>query len=161
MKTKTSSERMQIMFEYAPISLWEEDFSRIKIAFDNLRAQGVESLAPYLDMHPEFLDECMSRIIVRRVNQKTLELFKAKTEAELLANLGDVFRDEMRAHFRDELMALWEGKTYKLRPRWHPHCYTPALVNTTPRAADLGCRTGHPGGHNTTERSRTPFSGAV
>jgi diguanylate cyclase (GGDEF)-like protein len=112
MKTKTSSERMQIMFEYAPISLWEEDFSRIKIAFDNLRAQGVESLAPYLDMHPEFLDECMSRIIVRRVNQKTLELFKAKTEAELLANLGDVFRDEMRAHFRDELMALWEGKTY-------------------------------------------------
>jgi len=112
MKTRDNSERMQIMFEYAPISFWEEDFSGIKIAFDDLRAQGVESLAPYLDSHPDFIDECMSRIIVRRVNQKTLALFKAKSEAELLANLGVVFRDEMRTHFRDELLALWEGKTY-------------------------------------------------
>lgn len=110
--THDRSESERMMFEYAPISLWIEDFSGIKHAFDDLRSQGVEMLAAYLDSHPQFIDECMSKIVVTRVNQKTLALFKAKTESELLSNLGSVFRDEMRAHFRDELIALWEGKTY-------------------------------------------------
>ncbi|MCX8061901.1 MAG: diguanylate cyclase [Anaerolineales bacterium] len=112
MKAKRKTESDRIMFEYAPISLWEEDFSGIKKAFERLRAQGVESLESYLDSHPEFVDECMSKIVVRRVNQKTLELFKAQSEEELLANLSNVFRDEMRVHLRDELIALWQGKTY-------------------------------------------------
>lgn len=112
MKAKQTTESDRIMFEYAPISLWEEDFSGIKKAFGYLRAQGVELLDSYLDSHPEYIDECMSKIVVRRVNQKTLDLFKAQSEAELLANLSRVFRDEMRHHFRDELLALWEGKTY-------------------------------------------------
>lgn len=112
MKAKRKTESDRIMFEYAPISLWEEDFSGIKKAFDHLRAQGVASLGSYLDSHPEFIDECMSKIVVHRVNHKTLELFKAQSEAELLANLNRVFRDEMRHHFRDELLALWEGKIY-------------------------------------------------
>ncbi|MCS6908155.1 MAG: GGDEF domain-containing protein, partial [Anaerolineales bacterium] len=112
MRVKDTSESDRIMFEYAPISLWEQDFSGIKLALDGLRAQGIESIEPYLDSHPEFVDECMSRIVVRRVNRKTLELFKAGSQEELLANLDIVFRDEMRRHFRDELVALWEGRTY-------------------------------------------------
>ncbi|GAB4474129.1 MAG: sensor domain-containing diguanylate cyclase [Anaerolineales bacterium] len=112
MEALPRSESDRMMFEYAPISLWEEDFSGIKAAFNHLRAQGVKALEPYLDLHPEFIDECMSKIVVRRVNPKTLELFKAKSEQELLANLSYVFRGEMRFHFRDEILALWEGKTY-------------------------------------------------
>ena len=29
------------LFEYAPISLWEEDYSAIKLFFDALRAKGI------------------------------------------------------------------------------------------------------------------------
>lgn len=97
------------LFEYAPISLWEQDFSNIKQLFDELRQMGVESLDAYLDSHPAFIDECMGQIKVLNVNQKTITLFKADSKQELLSSLDRVFRDGMRHHFREELLALWSG----------------------------------------------------
>src|SRR5512140_2314200 len=98
------------LFEYAPMSLWEEDYSAIKLFFDNLRAQGIVDLAGYLDEHPEEIENTIQRVKVKRVNQQTLCLFGAASKEELLENLGKVFRDEMRIHFRSELLALWQGQ---------------------------------------------------
>ncbi len=98
------------LFEFAPLSIWEEDFSAIKSLFDDLRAQGVTSLETYMKAHPEIVDECMKRITVLRVNQETLRLFHARTQAELVENLSRIFRDEMRSRFENELLSLWEGK---------------------------------------------------
>ncbi len=92
-------EHFKTLFEYAPISLWEEDYSDLKSALDNLRTQGVKSLSDHLKKHPEFVDECMRKIIVRDVNQHTLTLFKANSKQELLDNLDKIFREEMRRHF--------------------------------------------------------------
>ncbi len=97
------------LFEYTPISLWEDDFSEIKQALDNLREQGIGNLEVYLEEHPAFIDESMQKIKVVHVNRRTLELFGAKNEADLLNNLGRVFRDEMRGHFRNELLTIWNG----------------------------------------------------
>ncbi|MBL8102618.1 MAG: sensor domain-containing diguanylate cyclase [Anaerolineales bacterium] len=97
------------LFEYAPISLWEQDFSIIKGLFDELRQTGVESLESYLDEHPSFVDECMRQIKVLNVNEKTVSMLGAKTKTDLAANLDRVFRDGMRHHFREELLALWNG----------------------------------------------------
>jgi diguanylate cyclase (GGDEF)-like protein len=98
------------LFEYAPISLWEEDYSGIKIFFDELRASGVNDLALYLEQHPREIEECMRRIRVIRVNRETLRMFAASSERELIASLDRIFRDEMRTHFRSELLALWNGE---------------------------------------------------
>ncbi len=97
------------LFEYAPISLWEQDFSGIKQLFDELRRVGVESLESYLDTRPAFVDECMRQIKVLNVNQKTVSMLKADSKAALLSNLDRVFRDGMRSHFREELLSLWNG----------------------------------------------------
>jgi diguanylate cyclase (GGDEF)-like protein len=105
-----SEARFRGLFENAPVSLWEEDYTGIKRFLDDLRAQNVADLGQYLVEHPEAVDECMARIKVLYVNQKTLDLLHAKTKPELLASLGQVFRDEMRAHFRTELVHLWEGR---------------------------------------------------
>lgn len=98
------------MIEHAPVSLWEQDFSDIKRAFDDLRSAGVTSLSAYLVEHPEFVDECIGRIKVLSVNKKTVSMFKAGTAENLLANLDRVFRDGMRHHFRSELESLWRGE---------------------------------------------------
>ncbi|HSB00204.1 MAG TPA: GGDEF domain-containing protein, partial [Anaerolineales bacterium] len=93
-----------------PISLWEEDYSAIKLFFDNVRAQGVVDLDWYLDEHPEEVENNLHRIKVKCVNRETLRMFGAASQEELLANLDKIFRDEMRAHFRSELIALWKGE---------------------------------------------------
>lgn len=102
-------EYLVTLFEHAPVSLWEQDFSQIKKKFDELRAQGVKSLDTHLVMHPEFIDQCMSDIRVVDVNLKTVAMLAAGTKHHLLSNLAQVFRDGMRHHFRDELRALWNG----------------------------------------------------
>ncbi|HBD10133.1 MAG TPA: hypothetical protein DCZ69_17915 [Syntrophobacteraceae bacterium] len=100
----------QMLFEHAPISLWEEDYSDIKNRFDQLSAEGVKDGWEYLLAHPEEVDRCMGMIRVLDVNRRTLEMFGAASKQELIQNLNKVFRDEMRAHFHKELTDLWNGK---------------------------------------------------
>ncbi len=106
-----SETRLRNLFEYAPISLWEEDYSALKSYFDGLREQGVKDFRSYLTKHPKTVEHCMGLIRVLDVNRKTLQLFGAKGKEELLSNLDKVFRDDMRDHFVDELVDMWDGKT--------------------------------------------------
>lgn len=109
MTLSDSEEHYLTLFEYAPISLWEQDFSGIRRQFDDLRAQGVVDLPAYLDAHPDFVVDSMRRMVTTNVNQQTVTLLGAASKAELLANLQRVFRGGMRHHFRAELLALWNG----------------------------------------------------
>jgi diguanylate cyclase (GGDEF)-like protein len=106
----TPDQTPDYLFEYAPISLWEEDYSEQKRYLDGLRASGISDLGTHLAEHPEIVTESMARLRVIKVNRKTLQMFGAASEAELLANLDRVFRDEMRTHFYDEMLAMWHGE---------------------------------------------------
>jgi diguanylate cyclase (GGDEF)-like protein/PAS domain S-box-containing protein len=110
MSQSNAGDHFESLFEYAPISLWEEDYSGIKHFFDDLRAGGIEDLDLYLNEHPDEINKSMTRIKVVHVNRETLKMFGAESEQQLLANLDRIFRDEMRVHFRAELMALWRGE---------------------------------------------------
>src|SRR5512142_1808096 len=110
MSYEGNGDHFESLFAYAPISLWEEDYSEVKTFFDGLRKRGVEDLAHFFDSHPEEIENSMRRIKVIRVNRATLDMFAATSEEELLANLDRIFRDEMRAHLREELMVLWKGE---------------------------------------------------
>ena len=105
-----SNDHFESLFEYAPISLWEQDYSGIKNFLDGLRANGVNDLGKYLDEHPDDIYKSMGLIKVKHVNRETIHMFGAKDEPELLANLDRMFRDEMRSHWRSELTALWNGE---------------------------------------------------
>lgn len=109
-KSSRSEEHFHTLFEYAPISLWEEDYSGIRRLFEGLKQAGVSSLEAYLAEHPDFVDECMRQIAVLDVNEQTLLMLAAASKKELLANLGRVFRDGMRQHLQSELLALWNGE---------------------------------------------------
>ncbi|NLZ10541.1 MAG: sensor domain-containing diguanylate cyclase [Alcaligenaceae bacterium] len=103
------------IFEYAPVSLWVEDFSKIKSLLDEVRHQGITDFRTFTDVHPEFVERCVAEIRVIDVNRYTLEMFKAKSKEELLSNLPDVFREEMLPHFREQLIDLWEGRLFLQR----------------------------------------------
>ncbi|CAG4895220.1 hypothetical protein R69919_01978 [Paraburkholderia gardini] len=103
------------LFEHSPVSLWVEDFSAVKRLIDGARAAGIVDFRVFTDVHPEFVERCMQEIHVIDVNQHTLEMFAAPDKKTLLARLQDVFRDDMRPHFRDQLIDLWENKLFQQR----------------------------------------------
>jgi len=109
---KQAEKRYNDLFENAPISLWEQDYSALKKEFDGLRAQGITELRTYLDSHPEAVDRFMGLIRILNVNQRTLELFDADDKEMLFANLKKVFRQEMMDVFINTLVDMWDGKAY-------------------------------------------------
>ena len=98
------------LFEHSPVSLWVEDFSQIKALIEDVRARGIEDFRVFLDVHPEFVRQCMSEIRVLDVNQATLDLFGAPDIQTLLQKQVEIFRDEMEKPFREQLIDLWEDR---------------------------------------------------
>lgn len=103
------------LFEYSPVSLWVEDFSEIRNLIETVRYRGITDFRVFMDVHPEFVRQCMSEIRVIDVNQATLDLFGAPDVRTLLLRQAEIFRDEMEKPFREQLMDLWEGKLYHQR----------------------------------------------
>ncbi len=97
------------MFKHSPVSLWVEDFSRVRQLIEEVKKRGIVDFRVFMDVHPEFVRQCMSEIRVIDVNRATLDLFCAPDAKVLLQRLGDIFRDEMEKPFREQLMELWNG----------------------------------------------------
>ncbi|WP_445115546.1 diguanylate cyclase domain-containing protein [Acinetobacter sp. WZC-1] len=99
-------------FTYSPTSLWVEDFSRVKMRMDQLRRIGIEDFRTFLDVHSNFVNQCIEDILLLDVNQATLDLFKADSKEMLYKNLNKVFAREMYRTFREQLIELWNGRTH-------------------------------------------------
>ena len=111
----TAEQYTRGLFENSPVSLWVEDFSAVKRLLDDARAAGIADFRVFTDVHPEFVERCMQEIHVLDVNRHTLEMFAAPDKKTLLSRLADVFRDDMRPHFREQLIDLWDSKLFQQR----------------------------------------------
>ncbi len=109
--SQNSNKKFQTVFDEAPISLWNEDFSEIKKFLDQLKASGVDDLRSHCKSHPEVVYECVKKARVIDVNKATLNLYKAKNKKDLLAGIDKTFTEESFDIFREELLALAEGNT--------------------------------------------------
>lgn len=101
--------RYRGLFEFSPISLWEEDFTGVKKRLDALKKRGVKDFSKYFKKHPEEVKACAKEVKVIDVNKRTLEMYKARDKKTLLKGLPKG-KDSMPM-FTEELIALAEGKT--------------------------------------------------
>jgi diguanylate cyclase (GGDEF)-like protein len=114
-KLTVSEDYARGLLQHSPVSLWVEDFSRVKQLIDEARERGIVDFRVFTDVHPEFVQRCMSEIRVIDVNQRTLDLFAAPSKQDLLQRLSEVFRDGMERPFREQLIDLWDGKLFQQR----------------------------------------------
>lgn len=108
---RESEARYRNIFETAAVSIWEEDFSAVKAAIEELRQQGVSDFERYFEEHPQFLQLAAQNIRIRDVNTTTLQMFGAKDKAELLDNLAKIIPVDALGILKEELMAIAAGKT--------------------------------------------------
>jgi PAS domain S-box-containing protein len=108
---RESERRYRHIFQGAGVSIWEEDFSAVKAAIDELKAQGVTDFREYLATHPAFIQEAISLVKIVDVNDTTLTLLQARSKEELLVSLHRIFLPETWEAFLGELIAIAEGRT--------------------------------------------------
>ncbi len=108
----TAGTRYQMLFDMAPIALWEEDFAEVGEWLAQLRNQGVEDLGGYLDLHPDQLGAAIERIRVTDANQAAIDLVEVDDRHQLLGHISaDEAAAESAAAFRSQLLAIWEGRS--------------------------------------------------
>lgn len=101
--------RYRTLFEDSPISLWEEDLSRLKVYFDTLKEEGVTDFRQFFYDNPEVLAKCATLVKVVDVNKATLELLSAKSKKDLFGNLEKVLTESSMAAFTEEMILLASG----------------------------------------------------
>ncbi len=112
-RSMDSASRFLNLFERAPVSLWEEDFSRVGAWLDELRAQGVTDLRTYLIEHPAALREGMSRIQVVRVNEAAARFLEVDDPAALVGPLRpETFPKDALPSMAAQFEAIWEGRDH-------------------------------------------------
>ncbi|HXJ77799.1 MAG TPA: PAS domain S-box protein [Candidatus Methylomirabilis sp.] len=111
-RLRESERRYRHIFESTGVSIWEEDFSRVKAAIDDLRSSGVQDVQAYAAAHPQFVRDAIAMVKISDVNEATVKLFGAKSKDELLTSLDRVFLPETERVFREELIAVAEGRTH-------------------------------------------------
>lgn len=109
---RASETRYRNIFETAAVSIWEEDFSAVKAAIEELRQQGITDFERYLNKHPQFLRLAAQNIRVRDVNSTTLRMFGAQTKDQLLGNLARIIPADAVSVLKEEILAIAAGKTH-------------------------------------------------
>ena len=106
---QSSEERFRSLFENSPIALWEDDFSAIKLNFDELRSAGVNDLRVYLDENPKQLEKLIKKVKIIDVNQSALEMSGAETREELIENFTKLTTDLNLDVWKEQFISLSEG----------------------------------------------------
>jgi PAS domain S-box-containing protein len=99
------------LFDRAPTSLWEEDYSRVARRLDELRHRGITDLRAYLAAHPELVEEAFGLVEVTDVNHAAVSLVEAENREQLLGSIDPRTADRATMDsFVDQLEAIWEGR---------------------------------------------------
>lgn len=109
---KSAELRYQALFENTPVSIWEEDFSKVGEWFDELRERGISDLSAYLDENPSEIVAAASLVTITRVNQAALDLIQVDSREKVEGCFGRIFREETKGIFLAELLAIWQGKSH-------------------------------------------------
>jgi PAS domain S-box-containing protein len=109
-EVRESERRYRHIFQSTGVSIWEEDFSLVKDAIDDLKAKGVRDVREYCAAHPEFVERAIGLVKIADVNDATVKLFAAESRDELLISLQRIFLPETAEVFVAVLVAIAEGR---------------------------------------------------
>jgi signal transduction histidine kinase len=121
-RSADSASRFLNLFEKAPVSLWEEDFSKVGTWLEGLRATGVTDLRGYLAANRDVLKEGMSLIEVVRVNREAARFLQVDDPSDLVGPLrSETFPDDELPSMVAQFEAIWNGANQVTTEVRHGH----------------------------------------
>lgn len=107
---RLSEQRYRRLFESAPTTLAETDWSRGKALIASLREQGIRDLKQYLIDNPELTRRQDQVLQVLNVNHEALQIYRSDSAEELIAYAGIEVSEELRVGLIEDLMTFDSGQ---------------------------------------------------
>lgn len=104
--------RYQDIFEHAPVSFWEEDFTEVVADIQVMKAAGIADFDRHFTDFPEIVERLATKVQILSVNQISPTMFGARSKEELLGSLDKVFLPETYPAFSKQMLALAKGETH-------------------------------------------------
>ncbi len=98
------------VFDLAPVALFFSDFSEVRALLARWREDGVTDIAAFLRSNPSAIDTYYSKINVRSVNRRSLELYGATSFEQLKAAAATIFARENGNVAIAEISSFWNGE---------------------------------------------------
>ncbi len=98
-------------FDYAPVSLWIEDFSKTQNYVQELASKNNTDVKTYIHKNPDILPKLAALVTVKEVNTTAVKMYKAKNKKDLLENLTKVFTPDSNKGFSKLVTDLLIGNT--------------------------------------------------
>lgn len=108
---KIEEARYRGLFEHAPISIWEEDFSEGKKFIDQLKKEGITDFYKYFTDNHEQLIELVGLIKIININNETVRILKAESKQQVMEGLNQIFTSDSVETFKKEISSLANGET--------------------------------------------------
>jgi PAS domain S-box-containing protein len=109
---RESEERYRYIFDSVGVSIWEQDFSEVKVAIDQLKALGVENFEQYFNEHPEFVQWAIGAIRIYNVNDLTLQMYGARDKEQMLNSWQEICLPETIPAFIGKFLAIAAEETF-------------------------------------------------
>jgi diguanylate cyclase (GGDEF)-like protein len=103
--------RYQQLFEDSPISLWEEDFSAVKLRLDEIQSRLSGDLRSFLLTRPDLIQELTGLIRILDVNQATLKLYSAQSKKQLVSGFKSILTEQSYKNLMRIFLLMVQGKT--------------------------------------------------
>ncbi len=104
--------QFESLFETAPISILEQDWSQTRRLINRLADDGVSDLNRHLVDHPDMLKRLIGSIRTIRVNKATLTLYRVLGQAELIEHLApDNLSEEELRNYRHWIVSFASSDT--------------------------------------------------
>ena len=84
-------ERHAQIFDQAPVSIWEEDWSKLRNEVERLRQDGAQDLRAYFHQHLDAVVNLGRLVKVKDFNQTTVTLYGAPNKDAIRGNVGGHF----------------------------------------------------------------------
>ncbi len=107
---RRAEERFRRFFEEATVAIIEEDLSEVQQRLEQLRASGVKDFRTHLAVNPALGGELFRAVGFRAANRRALALMDAIDLPDFVARMRQNTEKAPPAVFREELVALWEGR---------------------------------------------------
>jgi len=109
-----SKQRYQCIFRNVPVPIWEQDFSGVREALQDLRRSGVTELKAYLAANPDALRQLVAKVRIKEANEAALQLFGARSGVQFTTWFEKVLVPATLETSIDKLQALWQGRQARL-----------------------------------------------
>jgi len=110
-KLRESEEKYRLIFETAPVSIWECDISEIKEELKKLEKDGISDFRKYFEENKDFVVNALGLVKITNFNEETLYLYGAKNREEMLEEIINIFSKNFYDNLTDLLIAIATGET--------------------------------------------------